>query len=339
MTISRRRVVACALAVTFAGVHGTVLSGLRAQELGRSPLRVSPLFSTTQVYDSNLFSTSVAPQGDFITRVSPGIESEYRSARFSLLGHYVLDLERFAAHPELTSADGRQQASIDLHTSRSRRLAFAVDGTFARTRTPGELSAGTGLTLARADRRTRGGASGDRAAVRSDHRSDTRLHVDRRTARRRRLDSCAPARDSHRSTRLAAGRRRRELRPSGVSLRDRCTADLTCGQHRLDASDHTEGEPRASRWPGGDRRRAVARGARVDALPPRPLGGVDSPTPARRPLSSASRASSIPRASRRRRRTVRVRACRFASCRVCSARTAMAGGPTQVGWPSRQSGA
>ena len=150
MTISRRRVVACALAVTFAGVHGTALSGLRAQELGRSPLRVSPLFSTTQVYDSNLFSTSVAPEGDFITRVSPGIESEYRSARFSLLGHYVVDLERFAAHPELTSADGRQQASIDLHTSRSRRLAFAVDAAFARTRTPGELSAGTGLTLARA---------------------------------------------------------------------------------------------------------------------------------------------------------------------------------------------
>jgi hypothetical protein len=150
MTIACQRVMACSLALTFAGVHGTVLSGLRAQELRKSPLRVSPLFSATQVYDSNLFSTSVAPQGDFITRVSPGIESEYRSPRFSLLGHYVLDLERFAAHPELTSADGRQQASIDLRTSRSRRLAFAVDGSFARTRTPGELSAGTGLTLARA---------------------------------------------------------------------------------------------------------------------------------------------------------------------------------------------
>jgi hypothetical protein len=150
MTIACQRVMACSIAVTFAGVHGTVLSSLRAQELRRSPLRVSPLFSTTQVYDSNLFSTSVAPQSDFITRVSPGIESEYRSARFSLLGHYVLDLERFAAHPELTSAEGRQQASIDLRTSRSRRLAFAVDGVFARTRTPGELSAGTGLTLARA---------------------------------------------------------------------------------------------------------------------------------------------------------------------------------------------
>jgi hypothetical protein len=108
------------------------------------------LFSTSQVYDSNLFSAPVAPQGDFITRVSPGIEGEYHAPRFSLIGRYVLDLERFATHPELSTADGRQQATIDLRTSRSRRLAFTVDAAFARTRTPGELSAGTGLTLARA---------------------------------------------------------------------------------------------------------------------------------------------------------------------------------------------
>lgn len=150
MTPACRKAVVYSFAVTFVAMHDTALSSLRAQELHVTPHRVSPLFSTSQVYDSNVFSSPVAPQGDFITRISPGIEGKYHSPRFSLLGRYVLDLERFATHPDLTTADGRQQATIDLRTSRSRRLAFAVDAAFARTRTPGELSAGTGLTLARA---------------------------------------------------------------------------------------------------------------------------------------------------------------------------------------------
>jgi len=150
MTVTSRRVVVFSLAVTFVAGHGAALSRLRAQEDGVSPHRVTPLFSTSQRYDSNLFSTALDPQGDFITRVSPGIEGEYRSPRYSLMGRYVLDLERFATHPELSTADGRQQATIDLRTNRSRRLEFAVDAAYTRTRTPGDLSAGTGLTLARA---------------------------------------------------------------------------------------------------------------------------------------------------------------------------------------------
>jgi hypothetical protein len=150
MTLPCRKALVYSLAVTFVAMHDTALSRLRAQEVQVTPNRVSPLFSTSQMYDSNVFSASVAPQGDFITRISPGIEGTYHSPRFSLVGRYVLDLERFGTHPELTTADGRQQATIDLRTSPSRRLAFAVDAAFARTRTPGELSAGTGLTLARA---------------------------------------------------------------------------------------------------------------------------------------------------------------------------------------------
>jgi hypothetical protein len=148
MTVVYRKVVACSLAAMFVVVYDTAFS--RAQEVRVSRHRVSPLFSTTEVYDSNLFSVPVAPQGDFITRVSPGVDGEYSSPRFSLSGRYVLDLERFATHPELTTADGRQQAALALRANRSRRLAFALDAAFARTRMPGELSAVTGLTLARA---------------------------------------------------------------------------------------------------------------------------------------------------------------------------------------------
>jgi hypothetical protein len=150
MTLAYRKVVIYSVAVMFAAVDDTALSSLHAQEARVSPPHLSPVLSTTQVYDSNLFSTPMAPVGDFITRISPGLEGEYRAPRFSLLGRYVLDLERFAAHPELSTADGGQHASIDLRTSRSRRLSFAVDAAVQRTRTPGELSAVTGLTLARA---------------------------------------------------------------------------------------------------------------------------------------------------------------------------------------------
>jgi len=150
MTFAPRTVVVGAVAMMFACVHDPVVSSLYAQEVRVSPRRVTPLLTTTEAYDSNLFSSSTDPSGDFITRVSPGVEAEYRSPRFSMLGRYVFDLERFAAHPELTTADGGQHASLGLRTNSSRRLAFAVDAALQSTRTPGELSAVTGLTLGRA---------------------------------------------------------------------------------------------------------------------------------------------------------------------------------------------
>jgi hypothetical protein len=150
MTRTSRQVAVYSIVVMFTGMRDTVISSLNAQEPVVNPNRLSPVLTTTEVYDSNLFSSPTVTSGDFITRVSPGVDGEYRSPRFSVLGRYVFDLERFAAHPELTTADGGQHASIGLRTSRSRRLTFAVDASVQRTRTPGELSAGTGLTLGRA---------------------------------------------------------------------------------------------------------------------------------------------------------------------------------------------
>jgi hypothetical protein len=147
---ARRKVVVYSLAAMFAVMHDTVVSPLRAQEADVIPRRLSPVFSTTEVYDSNVFSTSTATTGDFITRVSPGLEGEYHTPRFSLLGRSVFDLERFAANPELSTAGAGQHAAINVRTDRSRRLAFALDAAVERTRTPGELSVVTGLTLARA---------------------------------------------------------------------------------------------------------------------------------------------------------------------------------------------
>jgi hypothetical protein len=118
-------------------------------------LRVSPLFGIAQVYDTNLFSRSTPSdrQADLITRVSPGLDSEYRTPLLTLIGRYTLDAERFADHSELTTMNARQQASIGFTYRVRPRLALAADAELATTQTPGELNMDTALTLARASAR------------------------------------------------------------------------------------------------------------------------------------------------------------------------------------------
>jgi hypothetical protein len=118
----------------------------RAQEM----FQMHPLFSTAQEYDTNLFYTSINPQADFVTRVSPGIESTYRSPVLTMLGRYTLDVERFARHPELTTMDARQRAGTSITYRPTQRLAVVADAELLKTRTPGELNALTNITLGRA---------------------------------------------------------------------------------------------------------------------------------------------------------------------------------------------
>jgi hypothetical protein len=117
--------------------------------------RASPLLGVAQVYDSNLVSTPMPSdrQADFITRVSPGIDSEYRTPLLTLLGRYTFDAERFTRHPELTSMSARQRASLEMTHRPTPRLAVAAGAELTKTRTPGELSAETALTLSRASAR------------------------------------------------------------------------------------------------------------------------------------------------------------------------------------------
>jgi uncharacterized protein (PEP-CTERM system associated) len=124
--------------------------GLNSSLLAQEAFQVRPLFSAAQVYDSNLFSSSVQRQADFVTRVSPGIDTGYRSRLVEFHSRYTLDLEHFARQPSLTTTGGRHAASADLRYAPSRRVAVTVDAGFTRTHTPGELSTVTGLTFARA---------------------------------------------------------------------------------------------------------------------------------------------------------------------------------------------
>jgi hypothetical protein len=111
---------------------------------------VSPLVSVAQEYDSNLFSVPINRQRDLITRVSPGLESAYRTPVLTMVGHYTFDVERFASHPELTTVDARQRAGTTVTYRLTPQTAIAADAELLRTQTPAELNALTNVTLARA---------------------------------------------------------------------------------------------------------------------------------------------------------------------------------------------
>jgi hypothetical protein len=129
-------------AIAPAAAHGQQSSGV---------VHVRPLFDMAQVYDSNLFSTPADRQADFITRVTPGLASEYRSPRLTLFGRYTFDAERFSRHADLTDmTNARQHAALELAYRATRRTSLAVDAELSKTQTPGELNAGTALTFTRA---------------------------------------------------------------------------------------------------------------------------------------------------------------------------------------------
>jgi hypothetical protein len=111
---------------------------------------LSPSISTAQVYESNLFSTPVDRQADFIMRVTPAIATERRSTVWTLAGQYSFDVERFADHPDLTTMDARQHGILGLGYRPSRRLALDAGAEISSTRAPGELNGVTGLAYTRA---------------------------------------------------------------------------------------------------------------------------------------------------------------------------------------------
>ncbi len=127
--------------------EGMLPNPARAQE----GFQLRPSVTATQVHDSNLFSTSSDRVADFVTRITPVIESEYRSTTWMLKGRYTFDAERFAEHPELNSLDGaRRDALVGVEYRPTRRLTLAADGALSSTRTPGDLNLLTGLAVTRA---------------------------------------------------------------------------------------------------------------------------------------------------------------------------------------------
>jgi len=120
---------------------------------GQGRVHATPSVSTAELYDSNVFATSTAPQADFVTRASVGLDIGYTASRLTTSGVYLQDAERFADRPRLSSMDARQRATVAFGYQATPRTSWIADGGFWKTRTPGELNESTGLTFSRASAR------------------------------------------------------------------------------------------------------------------------------------------------------------------------------------------
>ena len=104
----------------------------------------------TQVHDNNLFFAPGGGESDFITRVTPAIDGQYRSPVWTLTGRYAFDAERFLEHVDLNRGLARQRALTGIDYRRSERTRLALTAAFSTTQTPGELMRETGLGFVRA---------------------------------------------------------------------------------------------------------------------------------------------------------------------------------------------
>jgi hypothetical protein len=123
-----------------------------AEELlvAQAALHIRPSVATSEVYDSNLFSSPTNVQADFITRVTPAVEAEYTAPRWTLTGRYGLDLERFATHQELSSAIAGLRALTGFDRRLSPRSVLTAAAEFSQSQNAADLSQGIGLTFVRA---------------------------------------------------------------------------------------------------------------------------------------------------------------------------------------------
>lgn len=133
------------IAILVAGVSGFPLA-VAAQSVGY----FSPSFAIGRVYDDNVFASAIQPQADYLWRFSPALQAGYRSDTLSLDGFYTFDVERYSVHRQLDSNQARKNAAVNLKYLASPRLDLSMDGVYAKTNTPNELSVAAGLQLGRA---------------------------------------------------------------------------------------------------------------------------------------------------------------------------------------------
>ena len=121
----------------------------RPDSQGASGFTVEPSVTVVQLHDSNLFASGDSEQSDFITRIQPTIRSASRSKLWDLGMRSTFDVERFAHHRELTTADAGRDLSADLHYRPTRRLTFDAGAGFAKTHSPSDLDTVSGLVYGR----------------------------------------------------------------------------------------------------------------------------------------------------------------------------------------------
>jgi hypothetical protein len=137
---------------------GLFLAGLAsaqagAQELSPAPPKqrgafLVPMVTVAETLDDNVFFTQF-PEADFVTRVSVGVETGYRSRPFTIDVQASRAGDFFERHPEFDTTRGRTLAQVAITAIPFRPLTVSLFAIYLDTKTPGELNVASGLALGR----------------------------------------------------------------------------------------------------------------------------------------------------------------------------------------------
>src|SRR5262245_59059727 len=139
------------------GTYRTSIVALALAFLGAPALaqqaRFTPSLVVSQCYDDNVFSTSLDPETDYITRIIPSAEGSYRTPSFSAMGRYSLEADFFREHPSVSTVPAGQDVTAELGFAPSRRVRLDARGAYTETRSASGLASVLGLDLGQVNAR------------------------------------------------------------------------------------------------------------------------------------------------------------------------------------------
>ena len=140
----------CVLGFALAILASSEASG---QELAPQPPKqhggfLVPTLTVAETRDDNLFFTQF-PESDFVTRVTFGVETGYRSTPFTIDVQGARAADRFDRHPEFNTSRGRTVGQMTLTALPTRSLTVSMFACYLDTKTPSELNVISGLALGR----------------------------------------------------------------------------------------------------------------------------------------------------------------------------------------------
>ncbi len=116
----------------------------------RAEFTSTPSASVSQQYDSNVFSTAIDPDADFVTRATSDSSSNAAPRSGPHRPGTCRTWSASLITRDLSSVAARQRGTLALRYRSSLRTSWTADAEIWRTGTPSELNEATGLTVSRA---------------------------------------------------------------------------------------------------------------------------------------------------------------------------------------------
>lgn len=129
------------------------LARAEAQELVPQPPKQNraffvPMLTLTETLDSNLFFTQF-PEADFVTRVTFGLQTGYRSTRFTIDAQGSRAADFFSRHSDFDTMKARTLGQVAVNAKATKSMTLSLFAIYLDTKTPSELNVVSGLALGR----------------------------------------------------------------------------------------------------------------------------------------------------------------------------------------------